>query len=520
MLASEFINEDIPFDSVESLSTNGATSLAYKVYIENRLYFMKQLRPEYQSVLRYRTIFHKEYELGCKISSPYVVKYESIGENENGLYILMEYINGASVEEKLKSEPEYFRSERNVNKFLLQLLEGLEAFHSKNIAYLDLNPQNVMLTQVGCDVKIVDLGFCMDAGYGYTAGSTAGFAAPELLGGQLSEVNERTDIYAVGCLLRYIEEKSGAKFSRDLQSIVQRCLNPDKSKRFPSAADVAKAVKRPKNRLLMFAGALVVLLAGLLFFINGESNTVVDRLLLQGVEYRILSREDSTCEVIGGEGDLGNIYILPSVVIDRQSYRTVSIKDSAFCNQKIKSIYLPEGLETVGYATFDECDSVVTISIPSTVKDFTSSFTDMKSLKKVKIPAVRQVSPRAFVGCEAIVDVYIPEGVERLCLDAFALCRALVNVRLPESLKVIERGVFFECKSIEEIIIPAAVTEIGDYAFYNCTALRNLYCYAPVPPVITAIFNSTDVTVHVPAESLNAYQEDFNWKSYNIVGDL
>lgn len=33
MLASEFINEDIPFDSVESLSTNGATSLAYKVLL-------------------------------------------------------------------------------------------------------------------------------------------------------------------------------------------------------------------------------------------------------------------------------------------------------------------------------------------------------------------------------------------------------------------------------------------------------------------------------------------------------
>ena len=98
MLTSEFINEDLPFDSIESLSTNGATSIAYKVYIDNRLYFMKQLRPEYQSVLRYRTIFHKEYELGCKISSPYVVKYESIGENESGLYILMEYINGVSVE--------------------------------------------------------------------------------------------------------------------------------------------------------------------------------------------------------------------------------------------------------------------------------------------------------------------------------------------------------------------------------------------------------------------------------------
>ncbi len=48
---------------------------------------MKQLRPEYQSVLRYRTIFHKEYELGCKISSPYVVKYESIGENEGSIFL-------------------------------------------------------------------------------------------------------------------------------------------------------------------------------------------------------------------------------------------------------------------------------------------------------------------------------------------------------------------------------------------------------------------------------------------------
>jgi hypothetical protein len=126
----------------------------------------------------------------------------------------------------------------------------------------------------------------------------------------------------------------------------------------------------------------------------------------------------------------------------------------------------------------------------------------------------------AFVLCTSLDNVEIPEGVERIELDAFAKCSSLKNVLLPQSLKAIERGVFWECKALQEITIPAGVSEIGDYAFYNCTALTDVYNHAVEPQSITMIFNTPQVTVHVPAQSLEAYKKDFNWRQYNIVGDL
>ena len=105
---------------------------------------MKQLRPEYTNDPRYRSLFFKEYECGKAISHPYVVRYTDIGEDEEGLYIIMEYVNGTSLKEKLQCEPAYFASEENQYKLILQLLEALEVLHLQNIIYIDLSPTNIL----------------------------------------------------------------------------------------------------------------------------------------------------------------------------------------------------------------------------------------------------------------------------------------------------------------------------------------------------------------------------------------
>ena len=249
MYTSGFYNDDFKIEELELLGSFSAISATYKLRKDGRLYFMKQLRPEYAALPRYRAMFFKEFECGTAVKHPNVVEYSSISENENGLCIIMEYVNGITLEEKLASEPEYFRNEENVYKFLAQLLDGLGALHSLNILYLDFSPSNIMLTKACNDVKLIDLGHCVSDMNDNTGGCTEGFYAPEINEKDIALLDARTDIYGIGCLLHYIKEKSETKFSDYLNGIMERCLCSDKAKRFQQAADVVKAIKR-RNRAL------------------------------------------------------------------------------------------------------------------------------------------------------------------------------------------------------------------------------------------------------------------------------
>ena len=519
MLTSGFIYNDNIIDDKEPVGNGGATSLSYKVRIDGKQYFMKRLRPELHDDRRCRTLFHKEFEIGTSISSKHIVKYEKICEDSNGLYILMEYIYGSTVEEMLDRNKAYFASERNLCKFLLQLLDGVKALHSQGIAYLDFSPSNIMLTQVGNNVKIIDLGFCFNNTYGHTAGTTPLFAPPEIE--HINEIDERSDIYAIGRLVKYIQEKSGAKYSRQLNNIISRCLNEKKEKRFASTDEMARAIRRRNlRRNTLLTSTFIALLFGVILALLPHKETITTA-TVSGVNYRILSPKERTCEVTGGQGDEWNIYIAEHVTIDGKQYRTTQVAKEAFKGTAIKSVYLPQGIETISNHAFADCDSVVTIYIPSTVKNMNAAFCGMKNLKRVHIPReMKAIGNAAFVLCTSLDNVELPEGVERIELDAFAKCSSLQNILLPQSLKAIERGVFWECTALREITIPAGVSEIGDYAFYNCTALTDVYNYAVEPQKITMIFNTPQVTVHVPAQSLDAYKKDFNWREYNIVGDL
>ena len=519
MLTSEFIYDDNIFDNKTPSGNGGTTSLSYKVRIDGKQYFMKQLRPEFQDELRYRTLFYKEYDIGCSISNSHVAKYEKICEDKNGMYILMEYIYGSTIEEILNSNKVYFANEQNLWRFLLQLLDGIRCFHQLGIAYLDFSPNNIMLTQIGNNVKIIDLGFCFNNAYGHTAGTTKEFAPPEIE--HINEIDERSDIYSIGCLMQYIQKKSEARYSRHFNSIAARCLKKEKEKRFASTDEMIRAIRRRNRQRNILLSIIPVTLTAIVLFAVFAGKETIDIATINGIEYRILSADERTCEVIGGNGDEWNIYIAGHATIDGKQYRTTQVAEEAFKGTSIKSAYLPEGIETISVHAFANCDSIVTIYIPSTVKNINGAFCGMKKLRSVRIPPeMAVIGNAAFVLCTSLNDIEVPEGVERIGLDAFAKCSSLKNIKLPQSLKAIERGVFWECTALQEITIPADVSEIGDYAFYNCTELKDVYNYAVEPQKITMIFNTPQVTVHVPTGSLDAYKKDLNWQKYNITGDL
>ena len=528
--SSDFTCNENTFEERVLIGDNGATSLSYRVCHDGRLYFMKLLRPELLSDHSNRVLLQKEFALGKSIEHNNVVKYDSIYESEEEMYILMEYVQGSTVEEKLKNDTTFFTKEHNMRRFALQLLDGLKALHSKGIAYVDINAGNIMLTQVGDNVKIVDLGFCFSNEFSHaTFGVTKEFAAPEILEGGTGNIDERSDIYAVGCLLRYIKRKSGAKYSRHFENIIKRCIKKERSERFATADEVISAINAHHKKRNIIFGITLLLAAicsiALLWSSKEQSSKELQRIEVtesrNDVIYRVLSHEERTCEVIGGNGRGDNIYIEANVRFGNREYRTVSIGDSVFVDRKILSIHLPEGLENVGYCAFLACDSVVTISLPNSLTDFDNGFKKMRGLKTIKFPQqMKSISASAFVDCTALEELYIPEGIERIELDAFGRCYGLRRVYLPQTLRVIERGVFWECKGLEEITIPAGVEEIGDYAFYHCDSLKHIYLHAQTPPAITTILKNSNAVIHVPFTALENYMKHPYWAKYNIEGDL
>lgn len=456
LLVSQIITQK-GFDHIEAMPSGGATSQTYRARIDGKEYFMKRLRPELKNDWRYRSAYQKEYEVGHHIDNKYIVRYEAIDEDAEGLYILMEQVNGRTLEEKLSTNPEYFAHGRNFEKLFVQLLNGLKALHESHVAYLDLKPENVMLTQVNSDVKIIDLGFCFADAYSHTAGTTQAFAAPEIQQGDAREVDERTDIYALGQLMKYVRDIACVEVEPRMQHIIEKCTEPNMQNRYANVDEVLKAIalKRKWTSRVLIACTLI---AGLAIGYNQLSKTDDFRIGMQRIEwwlqmpdydmkghhyYRILSEDSLTIEVVGGKR-MKNLYIDATKKHRGKEYRTVAIAPEAFGGWRINSVYIPEGVKEIGMNAFCHCDKLLSLHLPNSVEKIgVSCFENARSLQSLQLSRnIKEIPQKAFTKCDKLEKLTIPEGVERIGLDAFAICTRLKEVSLPSTLTKIDRGVF------------------------------------------------------------------------------
>lgn len=263
MFTSGIIEETENTDKIEILDTESSTAFTYRRSIGGKLYFMKKLRPEFYNDVCYRDAFFKEYDAGKKIISPYIVEYYGINDDADGLYILMEYIQGRTLKEKIGKEPEYF-TKSNIKKFLLQLCKALKTLHSNNIVHLDISPNNILFAQASNDIKIIDLGFCLSNYNNNTRGHTAGFSAPEAQSSDAKEINASSDIYSIGALLEYIEKNSGTSLPRYAKKIKERCLQPQKEKRYQSVEEIINVLRYATVKRVAVIATIIAVATSLL----------------------------------------------------------------------------------------------------------------------------------------------------------------------------------------------------------------------------------------------------------------
>ena len=198
------------------------------------------------------------------------------------------------------------------------------------------------------------------------------------------------------------------------------------------------------------------------------------------------------------------------------------IENYAFSGSRLTSITIPGNVKEIGDGVFNGCSGLTSVTINNGVKSIGEvAFLDCSSLTSVTIPnSVTSMGMGAFCGCTNLTSINISENLEKINSETFGRCSKLKSVKIPNSVSRVGDGVFYDCSSLEFVYFGDGVKSIGQ-VFRNCNKLRDVYCYAKDVPSIalSSSSNMNNVTLHVPASSLNAYKAAYGWKEFGrIVG--
>ena len=206
-----------------------------------------------------RERFKIEAKAAAALNHPNIATIYAIEESGDDIFIVMEFIDGIELKDKIKSEPISTKEAINI---AIQIAQGLETAHKKGIVHRDIKSQNIMITD-DSKVKIMDFGLAKVRGgtqltkLGSTVG-TAAYMSPEQSRGE--EVDHRTDIWSFGVFLyEMISGKLPFKgdyeqaviysilneapefnetISDELKYIVSKALVKDKRDRYQTASEM------------------------------------------------------------------------------------------------------------------------------------------------------------------------------------------------------------------------------------------------------------------------------------------
>ncbi len=212
----------------------------------NRLY--KVLSSKCRGDMLYESLLRKEFEIGYSLTHPGICAYQAFCTWEGmGNAIELEWIEGCTLREWLQRNP----SVKQREAVLDELLEALAYMHRKQVVHRDLKPDNVMITDRGSHVKLIDFGFSDSDAHAINKGAagTREYAAPELLEGKATD--QRSDIWSLGRILQELLPRYGR--------ISRRCMAENPDKRYSDVAALQKAVAW-RRRLWMLPAALLFLM--------------------------------------------------------------------------------------------------------------------------------------------------------------------------------------------------------------------------------------------------------------------
>ncbi len=217
--------------------------------------------------------FEMEQMIMPRLSGPHVPKCFAVGDFASHAYIVMERIDGGSLQARWKEFPLPYAEVADIGA---RVADALDDLHRQHVVHLDIKPANIMFRPTG-EAVLLDFGLSrhdhlpdlMDEEFHLPFG-TAPYMAPEQLLGARSE--SRSDLFALGVILYQMstgelpfgesETKRGMRrrlwrdpcpprqlkpdFPPWLQEIILRCLEVQPVWRYPTAGQLAFDLRNPE----------------------------------------------------------------------------------------------------------------------------------------------------------------------------------------------------------------------------------------------------------------------------------
>jgi len=189
------------------LGVGGMAAVYAATHRNGRTAALKVLHEKYAAVPQIRERFLREALVANKIDHPGVVRIDDDGTTAEGVpFLVMELLDGESLEQvRLRRGGTVPTLE--VMRLIERIIDVMEEAHAAGIIHRDLKPENVFLTRDG-KVKVLDFGIArlMEASEGQSRTRTGlvmgtpAFMAPEQALGRWSQVDARTDLWAIGAI--------------------------------------------------------------------------------------------------------------------------------------------------------------------------------------------------------------------------------------------------------------------------------------------------------------------------------
>jgi len=253
----------------------GAMGIVYmaKDPLIGRLVALKTFRAtealQGQDLDMFRARFIREAQSAGILSHPNIVTiHDVVEESEEGVtFIAMEYVRGTNLKEVLRSESRLPIEE--AAHVIAEVAEGLEYAHSRGVVHRDVKPANILLTE-DRRVKLTDFGIARFGTSNLTHDGqllgTPNYMAPEQIRGEAAD--HRADVFSLGVVLYEMltgekpfqgdnvtvvthriayedfipPDRHGPGLPKSIERVLERALAKDPDERFPSVAEMAKAL--------------------------------------------------------------------------------------------------------------------------------------------------------------------------------------------------------------------------------------------------------------------------------------